>query len=71
MAIGMVKWFNENKGTGLIRAVDGKNIYVHFSGLAGEGFRTLACGEKVSYEVTETAKGPTAVNVQIISTTER
>jgi CspA family cold shock protein len=71
MAIGTVKWFNENKGTGLIRAKDGQNVYVHFSALEGEGFRTLASGEKVAYDVVITAKGLTAVNVKILTTTEK
>jgi CspA family cold shock protein len=65
MATGTVKWFNESKGFGFITPSDGsKDVFVHFSAIASEGFRTLAEGQDVTFDVEEGAKGPTAVNVQ-------
>jgi CspA family cold shock protein len=64
MATGTVKWFNDDKGYGFITPDEGgSDLFVHHSGVAGEGFKTLAEGAKVSYEATEGAKGPQAVNV--------
>ena len=60
---GTVKWFNNQKGYGFICDADGKDIFVHYSGLVMEGFKTLEEGQKVEFEVTEGAKGPQAVNV--------
>jgi CspA family cold shock protein len=64
MATGTVKWFNDAKGYGFI-APDGggKDVFVHFSAIAGDGFRTLAEGAKVEFEVREGTKGPEAANV--------
>jgi CspA family cold shock protein len=67
MATGTVKWFSDDKGFGFITPDDpGKDLFVHFSGIAGEGFRTLAEGARVSYDAEQGPKGPAAVNVQPI-----
>lgn len=64
MAEGTVKWFNEGKGFGFISPADGgKDLFVHFSGIAGSGFKTLAEGQRVTYEETQGQKGPAAINV--------
>ncbi|MFV8818655.1 cold-shock protein [Haliea sp. E17] len=60
---GTVKWFNESKGFGFIAREDGPDVFVHFSAIQGDGFRTLADGQKVQFEVTEGQKGPQAANV--------
>jgi CspA family cold shock protein len=61
---GTVKWFNESKGFGFITPADGgKDVFVHYSAIKGGGFRTLSEGQKVSFEVQQTPKGPSAVNV--------
>lgn len=63
---GTVKWFNNQKGYGFITGEDGKDVFVHFSGLVMEGFKSLEEGASVEYEITDGAKGPQAVNVQVI-----
>ena len=63
MTKGKVKWFNENKGYGFIERDDGPDVFVHFTAIQGEGFKTLAEGEEVEFEVTEGDKGPQAANV--------
>lgn len=63
MATGTVKWFNDAKGYGFIEQPDGGDIFVHFSSIVGEGFRTLSEGEAVEYELLETDRGPQASNV--------
>ncbi len=64
MATGTVKWFSDDKGFGFITLDDGgRDLFVHFSGIAGDGYRSLAEGGKVSYEAEEGPKGPKAVNV--------
>ncbi|MBY6204977.1 transcription antiterminator/RNA stability regulator CspE [Halomonas denitrificans] len=66
-ATGTVKWFNEAKGFGFIAQDDGgKDVFVHFSSITGSGFKTLAEGQKVTYDVTDGAKGPQASNVVAI-----
>ena len=60
---GTVKWFNNQKGYGFISDAEGNDVFVHYSGLNMEGFKTLEEGQEVEYEVTEGAKGPQAVNV--------
>jgi CspA family cold shock protein len=68
MATGTVKWFNDSKGYGFIQPEGGgKDVFVHFSQIAGEGFKTLSDGVKVEFETREGNKGPEATNVQIIS----
>ena len=63
MAQGTVKWFNESKGFGFIEQDNGPDVFVHYSGIGGEGFRTLGEGERVNFDVTEGPKGPQASNV--------
>ena len=64
MAQGTVKWFSQDKGYGFIKPDDGgEDVFVHHTGIAGEGFKTLDEGDKVSYEVTEGRKGLQATNV--------
>jgi CspA family cold shock protein len=65
MASGTVKWFNEEKGYGFITPDDGsKDLFVHYSNIAGDGFKTLSEGQKVSFEAGEGRKGPEATDVQ-------
>lgn len=67
MSKGTVKWFNEKKGFGFITSEeDGKDVFVHFSGIAGDGFKTLAEGAAVEFEVADGNKGPQAVNVTVV-----
>lgn len=64
MATGTVKWFNEAKGFGFISPADGgKDVFVHFSAIKGDGFKTLAEGQAVDFEVEDGPKGPQATNV--------
>lgn len=63
MAEGTVKWFNESKGFGFIEQDNGPDVFVHYSGIGGDGFRTLGEGERVRFDVTEGPKGPQASNV--------
>ena len=63
MAIGTVKWFNEKKGYGFITPENGEDVFVHYSELKQDGFRTLSEGDKVEFEITQGQKGPQAVNV--------
>ena len=63
MQKGTVKWFNETKGFGFITAEDGVDVFVHFSEIQSDGFKTLAEGQSVGFEVTDGPKGPKAVNV--------
>ena len=60
---GTVKWFNNQKGYGFISDENGKDVFVHYSGLGGDGFKSLAEGQKVEFDVQDGAKGPQAVNV--------
>ncbi|MFZ7101331.1 MAG: cold-shock protein [Peptococcaceae bacterium] len=61
---GKVKWFNAEKGYGFIEGEDGKDVFVHFSAIQTEGFKTLDEGQAVSFEVVEGARGPQAANVE-------
>ena len=63
MLQGTVKWFNESKGFGFIEQEEGKDIFVHYSAIQGEGFKTLNEGDKVEFEVVDGPKGPAAANV--------
>ena len=66
MSKGTVKWFNNSKDYGFISDEEGKDVFVHFSGINSEGFKTLEEGATVEYEVTDGAKGPQAVNVTVV-----
>lgn len=63
MANGTVKWFNDQKGFGFIEQEDGADVFVHFSAINSEGFRTLAEGDKVTFDIEQGEKGPSAKNV--------
>jgi CspA family cold shock protein len=63
MAEGTVKWFNDRKGFGFIQQEDGEDVFVHHTGISGSGFKTLAEGDQVTFEVEQGAKGPSAKNV--------
>ena len=63
MANGIVKWFSDRKGYGFIEQEDGGDIFVHFSSITMDGFKTLAEGDRVTFDVEETDRGPSASNV--------
>ena len=63
MAEGIVKWFNDSKGFGFISQENGDDVFVHFSAISGDGFKTLEEGQSVSFEITEGPKGLQASNV--------
>lgn len=60
---GRVKWFNDSKGYGFIEQEGGRDVFVHFTAIEGEGFKSLAEGQKVEFEIAEDAKGPQATKV--------
>lgn len=64
MAQGTVKWFNAEKGFGFIQQEDGGDVFVHFSAIQGDGFKTLEEGQSVSFEIEETDRGPQAASVE-------
>ena len=64
MARGKVKWFNDQKGYGFIEQDNGTDVFVHHTGILGDGFKTLAEGEEVEFEVTQGPKGPKAEQVK-------
>lgn len=66
MIKGTVKWFNSEKGFGFISVADGDDVFVHYSSIEGDGFKTLEEGQEVEFEVVEGAKGPQAANVNRI-----
>lgn len=60
---GKVKWFNNQKGYGFITSDDGADVFVHYSAMKGDGFKSLAEGDAVEFEIVESDKGPKAANV--------
>lgn len=66
MLEGKVKWFNESKGFGFIEQDNGNDVFVHYSAIQGDGFKSLAEGERVKFEIVDGQKGPAAANVQKI-----
>ncbi len=72
MAWGSVKWFDSKKGFGFIEGEGfDREVFVHYSGIAGEGYRKLKHGERVEFELAETDKGPQAVKVRVTAAAER
>jgi len=67
MAVGTVKWFNAQKGFGFISQEGGPDVFVHFSAIAGAGYRNLEENQKVEFEVTQGPKGPQASNVRPVA----
>ncbi len=63
MSKGTVKWFNDSKGYGFISQMEGEDVFVHFSSIVGDGFRTLTEGEEVEFELATNDKGCQAANV--------
>ncbi len=63
---GSVKWFNEKKGYGFIQQENGQDLVVHYTAIQSDGFKTLTEGQRVSFEVEDTPKGPKAKNVQVL-----
>lgn len=66
MQEGVVKWFNSEKGFGFISREDGDDVFVHFSAILGDGYKTLEEGQRVSFEVVQGPKGPQAANVSAL-----
>lgn len=63
MAQGTVKWFNDKKGFGFIEQEEGKDVFVHYSAIDNDGFKTLSEGDRVSFDIVEGDRGPSAKNV--------
>ncbi|HIG40901.1 MAG: cold-shock protein [bacterium] len=66
MANGRVKWFDEKKGFGFIEREEGNDVFVHFRAIVSSGFKTLAEGQEVEFEVEQGNKGPQAANVKVL-----
>jgi CspA family cold shock protein len=62
---GTVKWFNATKGFGFIKAEDGKDVFVHFSAIKADGYKTLVEGQNVTFDITNGDRGPQAINVVV------
>jgi len=65
MATGKVKWFDDAKGYGFIERADGEDVFVHYSSIVGEGYRSLTEGSEVEFDIEEDPKGPRAANVVV------
>jgi len=61
--VGTIKWFNEAKGFGFIQQDDGPDVFVHYSAVKGDGYKTLAEGQRVEFDIVQGEKGPKAANV--------
>lgn len=70
MLQGKVKWFNPRKGYGFIATPDGPDVFVHYSSIAGEGFKTLEEGDPVTFDIVDGEKGPRATNVLPLAPSE-
>lgn len=68
MAEGTVKWFNQQKGYGFIVSDEGNDLFVHYSSIEAEGFKTLSENQRVSFDVEQGNKGPVATNVKVVKT---
>ncbi|MFV9645028.1 MAG: cold-shock protein [Desulfobacterales bacterium] len=66
MTNGIVKWFSDKKGYGFIEQEEGPDVFVHHSGIEGEGFKTLHDGDRVTFDIEQGQKGPAAVNVTVV-----
>jgi CspA family cold shock protein len=66
MTNGIVKWFSDKKGYGFIEQEEGPDVFVHHSGIEGEGFKTLHDGDRVTFDIEQGAKGPSAVHVAVV-----
>ena len=66
MINGVVKWFNSRKGYGFIEQEDGPDVFVHHSGINSDGFRSLNEGDRVTFEIVQGPKGPSASNVTVV-----
>ncbi len=66
MAEGIIKWFSDKKGYGFIAQEEGPDVFVHFSGIQGDGFKSLQEGDRVTFDIEEGNKGPSAVNVTVV-----
>jgi CspA family cold shock protein len=66
MANGTVKWFNNDKGYGFIAQENGPDVFVHHSGIIAAGFKSLKEGDKVTFDIQQGPKGPSAVNVKVV-----
>jgi CspA family cold shock protein len=66
MAEGVVKWFSDTKGYGFIQQDGGPDVFVHYTGIDGSGFKSLEEGNHVTFDITDGKKGPAAVNVKIV-----
>ncbi len=66
MPQGTVKWFNNKRGWGFIVKEDGEDIFVHYSAIRGDGFKSLAEGQRVQFDIEQGDKGPAAANVEVV-----